>query len=512
MNRQKLYKIGLSLAVVALLSTNSFIQKGLNTDRKKLDLVRTDEVLENAPPALAFTTVALGGFRGLISNLLWVRANTLQEEGKYFEMIQLADWITKLQPHYVDVWRMQAWNMTYNISIKFPDPDSRYHWVMAGVELLRDEAIQLNPKEPALYHELARFFHHKMGDIMDFAHLRYKYNWAWEWQQFMGVKPDYEMLLNPQTEEQKALVEKLRTHYKMNPEWMQEVDDKYGPLEWRLPETHAIYWGYVGIKECGDEQAIDLRRMIYQGLLMAFQRGRIVENKYMKELNFVPNLEVIEILNKTYIEMMQASPDYAENIQNGHRNFLIQAIQNLYLANRRGQAQEWLDYAESLYGDSVKYSRNQTLDEFVIDNIGLDLSANDPDNYKALIMGYLGDAFFNLALEEEQAAMGLTKLAEGLQKRYLHEVTKPGKTNIIDARRLPSMKAMKIQVLRDMFRTNSGMPAEMQLRLASRFEPAQLKEVMGTNWGSFQTNVILRFNEAPSGSSSPSQETFDLSE
>ena len=41
-----------------------------------------EQPLENAPPMLAFTTVALGGFRGLISNALWMRANELQQEGR----------------------------------------------------------------------------------------------------------------------------------------------------------------------------------------------------------------------------------------------------------------------------------------------------------------------------------------------------------------------------------------------------------------------------------------------
>ena len=79
------------------------------------------EPLENAPPVLAFTTVALGGFRGLIANALWIRANDLQDDDKFFEMAQLADWITKLEPHFAQVWLVQAWNMAYNISVKFKD-------------------------------------------------------------------------------------------------------------------------------------------------------------------------------------------------------------------------------------------------------------------------------------------------------------------------------------------------------------------------------------------------------
>ncbi len=74
--------------------------------------------LEKRAAVLAFTTVALGGFRGLISNALWMRANELQEEDKFFEMAQLADWITKLEPYFPQVWLFQAWNMAYNISVQ----------------------------------------------------------------------------------------------------------------------------------------------------------------------------------------------------------------------------------------------------------------------------------------------------------------------------------------------------------------------------------------------------------
>src|SRR5512138_372930 len=87
------------LALVALLLVGAgFMQQSLNRDRDRLGLTRV-QPLENAPPVLAFTTVALGGFRGLISNALWMRATDLQDEEKFFEMAQLADWITKLEPH-----------------------------------------------------------------------------------------------------------------------------------------------------------------------------------------------------------------------------------------------------------------------------------------------------------------------------------------------------------------------------------------------------------------------------
>src|SRR5438128_12126377 len=109
----RLKKILLLLLAAALLAGTGVLQNSMNRDRERLGLTRV-EPLTNAPPVLAFTTMALGGFRGLISNMLWIRATDLQEQDKFFEAAQLADWITKLEPHFPQVWVHQAWNMAYN--------------------------------------------------------------------------------------------------------------------------------------------------------------------------------------------------------------------------------------------------------------------------------------------------------------------------------------------------------------------------------------------------------------
>jgi len=138
LRKSRLYKAALLLLAALLLVGASGLQRSLNRMRAELGLTRV-EPLENAPPLLVFTTVVLGGFRGLIANALWVRLMDLQDQGKYFEMVQLSDWITKLEPHIPTVWVVAAWNMSYNISVKFSDPPDRWRWVQKGIELLRDE-------------------------------------------------------------------------------------------------------------------------------------------------------------------------------------------------------------------------------------------------------------------------------------------------------------------------------------------------------------------------------------
>src|SRR5262245_5462573 len=245
----KFYKINLLILAVLLVFGASRVQWILVGQREALGLNRYTE-LKGAPPVLALTTMALGGFRGLISNALWIRASELQEEEKFFEMAQLADWITKLEPHFTQVWLMQGWNMAFNISVKFNDKEDRWRWLERGIELLRDDGLRYNPYDILIHRELAWFFQFKMGGNMDDAHGHYKRMWAQEMQEvFGGPKPNWDELMHPVTDDAKKRAALLKDKYKMDVAMMKQIDDTYGPLEWRLPEAHAIYWATRGLQQ-----------------------------------------------------------------------------------------------------------------------------------------------------------------------------------------------------------------------------------------------------------------------
>jgi hypothetical protein len=168
------------LCVCILLTAILLVAAGIqldfiNSNRLQMKLI-SNEPLENAPPSLAFATVAMGAFRGLVVDVLWMRAEKLKQQNQFFDAKQLAEWITKLQPRFAQVWQFQAWNMAYNISVAIPatEADERWRWVKNGYELLRDQGIPLNPKNIGLYYELARIFQHKIGSVSDDAHKYYK--------------------------------------------------------------------------------------------------------------------------------------------------------------------------------------------------------------------------------------------------------------------------------------------------------------------------------------------------
>ncbi|HWH71551.1 MAG TPA: hypothetical protein VNT26_19395 [Candidatus Sulfotelmatobacter sp.] len=474
----KLKKVLLLGLALLLLVSSSFVQKSLNRDRLALGLTRV-EPLENAPPVLAFTTVALGGFRGLISNALWIRANDLQDEDKFFEMAQLADWITKLEPHFVQVWLVQAWNMAYNISVKFKDFSDRWRWIKRGMELLRDEGLRYNPNEILIYRELGWFFQHKMGQNLDDGNMYFKQQWANEMAEvFAKQTPNLEELIHPQTDDQKARARLLREKYKMDPEFMQQVNERYGPLEWRLPEAHAIYWAAMGLHQAElnpskikPEDLIMLRRLIYQSMQMSFQRGRLVANPYVKAFEFGPNLDIIPKVSAAYEQAAREDANNRDHIQKAHRNFLRDAVYFLYSNNRVPDAARWYKYLGAQYpekwlidGNTNSYPRNVTLDDYAVGRVQEDIGETSRDRVRAALEGLLINAYTSLAIGEEERAAGFQLLAQKVRANYQKQIFKDRQAAI----GMPPLEDIQKIVLQRLLDRDEGFPFEMRAALRAK--------------------------------------------
>jgi hypothetical protein len=479
MRPSRLKKYCLAGTMLALFVTVFFSQRYLNRQRELMGLTRSTP-LENAPPVLAFTTKALGGFRGLIANALWIRATELQDEGKYFEMVQLADWITKLQPTLSAVWVHQAWNMAYNISVKFSDAADRWTWVRRGTELLRDEAIKYNPKEPSLYRELGWFFQHKMGHYLDDAHEYYKVQWAREMMAVLGTsgRPNWDELFNPQTAEQRERVQVLKEKYKMDPQWMKLADDKYGPLEWRLPEAHAIYWALKGLELSKDQPLrkddyIGLRRVVFQSLQLAFMRGRLFfPDRAGTNFVYGPNLEIVKQANDAYEEQAALEPDKANNIGTAHRNFLGMAVYHLYTHNRKQAALQWFNYLKEKYPQAM-VNKPQNVEDYALSRITEDVGEIDMNRIKTIIMGALETAFQNYLLDDADAeAVGVNHelFARRLYQRYMTEIS--GSVRDVERSQqrvgLPPYSLIREQVLKTMLSPEYGLDPLLAARLRTR--------------------------------------------
>jgi hypothetical protein len=426
-------KILCLLLAAALLFGSSRVQKSLNRDRDRLGLTHA-ATLENAPPMLAFTTVALGGFRGLISNYLWIRSNDLQLDGKYFEAAQLADWITDLEPNYTQVWLFQAWNMAYNISVKFKDFPDRWRWVERGIELLRDDGLRYNPSDILMYRDLAWFFQHKMGQNLDDANLYYKQQWAGEMTPFFGANgTNFPELLQPQNTNA-AL---LRKKYKIDPVFAEKLNTQYGPLDWRLPEAHAIYWGAFGLEKAKEnpgkvkaDDLITLRRIIYQSMLQAFHHGRIIADPSNKTYELGPNLDLIPKVNDTYETLMQEDEKNRDHIATAHRNFLRDAVYFLYENNHIADAAKWYHMLGEKYPDKTildkdpnSFPRNLTLDEYAIARVQSDIGDTSQERTTAVVQGLLIRSYYELCIGQDDRYAGFKLLAGKVYEHYLARIS-----------------------------------------------------------------------------------------
>jgi len=483
----RLKKILLLLLAAALLFSSGQLQKSLNHDRDTLGLTHM-AVLENAPPMLAFTTVALGGFRGLISNFLWIRANDLQQDDKFFEAAQLADWITKLEPTFTQVWLFQAWNMAYNISVKFKENSQgnyadRWRWVERGIELLRDDGLRYNPNSILIYRELGWFFQHKMGQNLDDGNLYYKGQWALEMKDFFGPNgTNFDRLLHPQTAEDHRLLQVFTNRYKLDPAFVKAVDEKYGPFDWRLPEAHAIYWGAKGLDEAAKnpdkvkaDDLITVRRIIYQSLLQSFHHGRVIPNPFGRpELG--PNLDLVGQVNKAYLDLYaeETDPSQQSGILKAHRNFLRDAVYFLYEADRIGEADKWFKFLGEKYPDQPiienqldSLPKNLTLDEYAVAVMQIDLLETSQDRVTAAIEGLLINAYSALASGDDDRYENLIRLARRGYDRYT------SKTHWRDNElrvALPPFDALNTAVVRGLLDPQSGVPYAARAELVTQLK------------------------------------------
>ena len=478
MNRSRAMQILWTVVALALLVVSGMFQPGLD-ERSRTYELNPPEVTENYPFKM-LVTMAPGGLRAPLVGYLWIRADKLQQDGRYYEAMQLADLICNLQPNFAGVWGFQGWNMAYNISVQTHTPEERWRWVYGGIELIRDRGIGQNRKALQLYRELGWIWYHKMGRYMDEMHMTYKQRWAAMMQRLLAAppygtteqtiaafRPVAEALLDRDFRRQgqqeiqrdqlaillkdpaaRAYAEELAGEgievgwslldaynrysndeslesvrllplatpsgpeqavsdlineslhaqslskllaftraqllwniYRMDPDWMLQLMERFGPLDWRLPMVQAVYWTSYGLHVCeaaelGDITSLNTDRMVLNALKSLTWRGRLtyIENPDDANRPFLTwgsDWRFVEPTQKEFILMGQATSkargtDFASNqLAIGHVNYLAHAMEMLYAGYHRKQAQELLDYVREAYDPpGIEWSKD--LEDFVI--------------------------------------------------------------------------------------------------------------------------------------------------
>ncbi len=195
---------------------------------------------------------ALGGLRSIAAEVVWFRADRLQDEGRYVELAQLASTLAYLEPHTPEVWSYAAWNLAYNISVMMPTHEDRWRWVYTALCLLRDDGLAVNPREPELYRELAWMFELKLGTDLDMAAPLYRERWR-------EIVEDVER-------------RSAWTELRMDGAVVGDVRRTYGVSDAADPMFSAIYWAHLGMRVARKrEDAAFLAEIISQSRRIYFK-------------------------------------------------------------------------------------------------------------------------------------------------------------------------------------------------------------------------------------------------
>ena len=482
-----------ALSVMAgCLAGSGVLAVDLSAQQSRYKLVYTADASDGQPPQVALG-IAMGAFRGVFVNWLWMRANDLKEAGRHHESVELAKAITTLQPRFPRAWVFHAWNLAYNISVTTQTGTERWNWVRQGIDLLRGDALKYNPSDLLISKELAWIFLHKIQGITDDANIYYKKMHAKEWQVVLGLPPRYDpairtkaaaiakfvewlrpiaeapetfegLFAGPDGESIRELVGKIRDNglrpefdydtvaqyevdramsawglratfeianppgpktlgfraliedpayakawprllafmrsrlvrdkYHMDPAVMIRYTEKYGPLDWRNPAAHSLYWAAIGVEAAipraeertsQDYDFVNTDRIVIQSIQELFRTGTIYIDYLNLELDPRATGYYLAIIEPNFVdtygeilEELRSRSKYDalyergySHYSAGYENFVKDAIRYFYRRGDKARAQKYLDGLLVFEGQNLNDPErfkilSQPLDDFVI--------------------------------------------------------------------------------------------------------------------------------------------------
>jgi hypothetical protein len=115
----------------------------------------------------------LSGFRGIVADLVWLKAHGAWEEQRWYKMKEGIELTVVLQPHSISFWDIGAWHMAWNasygesVNMKYPSEAYRKKtqkdWILAGKKFL-EQGIRNNPNAYDLYFKLGWLIYQKLED------------------------------------------------------------------------------------------------------------------------------------------------------------------------------------------------------------------------------------------------------------------------------------------------------------------------------------------------------------
>ena len=253
----------------------------------------------------------------------------------------------------------------------------------------------------------------------------------------------------------KVLVEQ----YRMDPDWMLQLMMRFGPMDWRNVNSHAIYWSVLGlhrsegkklseinilseINDLSEANKLNTGRIYLDAMKELTRTGQVhythnPNNPEEPNVEFLPDLRFIETTHKEYlvagrirVRKPSGEPgelDSSDNLlRDGHITYLSNAVQQMYFGGREDMARYYYDqikdvlkatgdvYTLDLH-DFVREKRRQA----GVPTVGMS---------KALLADALGGAYRALAGGNQNDYLRRRALAGRVYREFCKDVA--GKTRL----------------------------------------------------------------------------------
>jgi hypothetical protein len=406
---------------------------------------------------------ALGGFRGLATDILSLYALKESRAERFEEIPTLAQWLVRLQPRLSEPTLYWSSEMAWNISVLHKDYALRWSWVKAGIRLLRN-ALEYSD-HPDLYLALAEIYRLRIGEIIEPADAYFKYvlvqkveqamgGWsmeslslaptnAVEMNQFLGdgviekslkqnktsleelfrLKQQHQVLPKlTLTTQEKDLVSRylyrriLESELGIDVEVAATLDALYGPLDWRLPESLSTYWSYLAIHEAElrGQSPYRYQRMFYRSLTRTVSRGHLLSYN-SGQVQTLPNFYPVNELLKLFPKLIKLYPKSRKMTETNYSNFLKETLALGFVYGEREILSK--TYA-ILCREQPRFVAERGVEQLSIDILSGRGKSHDYRQVQTLITGLFSRMFILLESQQFDEAEALNVAAYKIWVNY----------------------------------------------------------------------------------------------
>ncbi|MHC4693939.1 MAG: hypothetical protein ACYS67_14445, partial [Planctomycetota bacterium] len=327
----------------------------------------------------------------------------------------------------------------------------------------------------------------------------------------------------------------LRNTWKLDPVLMHELNQIYGPiadwddpnsrlpLDWRHPDTHAIYWAVKGLQMAGrgeyspDETNTD--RIVVHSLHNLFRYGKIFvydvpipvrtedgtptsNGKQLiitQDIFLRPDLRMFESYNQAILAVLEKykvlKKSTYEAMQNGHRNMLKNAILSFYQAGSyEGDAHR--RKAQRIYNQLRQYYPPEQFPEFSVplvvyvkERLKEEIKTLGIFNAREIILMLLREAYFRYAVHDDNEAFAREKWAEEAFKIYKEKFSDVDRIKLLE---FPKMRYLALQDFMDDWQYPPNLKNNLLGRI--KIERPDLYEKL-----KLQEEILIKQKQQPQG-------------